>query len=116
MITRLDEATEYIRPVDVKIFVEDNIPYLEYTGVIDRGNEKIKVHFPRIDLTFNVLEQIVENEYVYDKWDCPIGRVFTSNRILVGNDKISYTYEVVERTMTKKELENKLGYKVKIID
>ena len=113
---KLNEATDYIHPTDVKVYVEDNKPYLEYTGIIDYGNEKIKVYFPKIDLTFNVLECIEEREDVYyEPWKSPIGRVLLSQQIMVGNTKTAYEYQVIERTMTKKELEKKLGYKVNII-
>lgn len=112
----LNQATDYIHPTDVKVYMENNKPYLEYTGVIDRGDEKIKVYFPKIDLTFNVLEQFVDEQYYYDRWDVPIGRVFLSHQVMVGNTKTAYEYKVIERTMTKKELEKKLGYKVKIVE
>lgn len=113
---QLNQVTDYIHPVDVKVFVENNVPYLEYTGVIDRGEEKIKVHFPKIGLTLNVIEQIVDYQDYHDKWNCPIGQVCISYQIFVGNNDTAFTYEVVEREMTKAQIEKELGYKVKIVD
>lgn len=111
----LNQATDYIHPTDVKIYMEDEKPYLEYTGIIDHGDEKIKVYFPKIDLTFNVLEHIEERQDFYDQWRLPIGSIILSQQIMVGNTNTAYEYKIIERTMTKKDLEKKLGYKVNIV-
>lgn len=114
--TYLDKATDYIHPIDVKVYVEDNIPYLEYTGIVNRGDMKIKVHFPKIDLSFNVLEHISEHQtYGGDPWGRSLGSVLLSQKVLIGNTDVAYTYEVIEREMTKEQVEKALGYKVKIV-
>lgn len=47
-----------VRPTDVKIYVEDGVPYLDYTGICYASNgDKIKVHFPKIDLTLTNITQ-----------------------------------------------------------
>ena len=47
-----------ITPTDVKIYVENGTPYLDYTGTCYASNgDKIKVHFPKIDLTLTNITQ-----------------------------------------------------------
>lgn len=54
-----------ITPTDVKIYVENGTPYLDYTGICYASNgDKIKVHFPKIDLTLTNITQ----EKEYEEW------------------------------------------------
>lgn len=77
-----------IIPTDVKIYVENGTPYLDYTGICYASNGgKIKVHFPKVDLTFT--------------------------NICAPNGKLT-TFEVLEREVSKKQLEKELGYKLNI--
>lgn len=42
-----------LMPTDVKIYTEDGIPYLDYTGTCYMSDGcKYKIHFPKIGLTF----------------------------------------------------------------
>lgn len=43
-----------VRPTDVKIYIEDGVPYLDYIGTFyATDGSKCKVHFPKIGLTFS---------------------------------------------------------------
>lgn len=81
----------HITPTDVKIYVENGTPYLDYTGICYASNgDKIKVHFPKIDLTLTNITNVCASN---DKWA---------------------TFEVIEREVSKEQLEKELGYKLNI--
>lgn len=47
-----------VRPTDVKIYIEDGVPYLDYIGTFyATDGSKCKVHFPKIGLTFSKVMQ-----------------------------------------------------------
>ena len=109
-----------IIPTDVKIYYEDKMPYLEYTGeAIANDGTKIKVHLPKISLAYTVIEDNSEyiDQDVYDRHHEKICsfRVKLSQNIIIKNDKW-FDLQVVEREMTKKQIEKELGYKVKIVE
>lgn len=101
-----------ITPTDVKIYVENGIPYLDYTGTCYASNgDKIKVHFPKIDLTLtNITQEKYEEEW---KYQFGSRKILTKFNVCVSNDKWA-TFEVVEREVSKKQLEKELGYKLNI--
>lgn len=99
-----------ITPTDVKIYVENGTPYLDYTGICYASNgDKIKVHFPKIDLTLTITQE-EDEEWKY-QW--PSRKILTKFNVCVSNDKWA-TFEVVEREVSKKQLEKELGYKLNI--
>ena len=101
-----------ITPTDVKIYVENGTPYLDYTGTCYANNgDKIKVHFPKIDLTLtNITQEKYEEEW---KYQFGSRKILTKFNVCVSNDKWA-TFEVVEREVSKKQLEKELGYKLNI--
>ena len=101
-----------ITPTDVKIYVENGTPYLDYTGTCYASNgDKIKVHFPKIDLTLtNIAQEKYEEEW---KYQFGSRKILTKFNVCVSNDKWA-TFEVVEREVSKKQLEKELGYKLNI--
>lgn len=100
-----------VRPTDVKIYIEDGVPYLDYIGTFyATDGSKCKVHFHKIGLTFSKVMQEKEEEY-----DC-FGykqRIITKFDIFAVDDKWA-TFEVIEREVSKKQLEKELGYKLNI--
>lgn len=101
-----------VRPTDVKIYIEDGVPYLDYIGTFyATDGRKCKVHFPKIGLTFSkVMQEKEEEEYDYFGYK---QRVITKFDIFAVDDKWA-TFEVIEREMSKKQLEKELGYKLNI--
>ena len=91
-----------IIPTDVKIYYEDGMPYLDYTGetYLSMGWGKAKIHFPKIGLMYDCVN-VEKGEFQNCAY--PV-------------DGSLYTLTITERQMTKKEIENELGYKIKIID
>lgn len=101
-----------VHPTDVKIYIEDGVPYLDYVGTFYATDDsKCKVHFPKIGLTFSkVTQEKEEEEYDYFGYK---QRVITKFDIFAVDDKWA-TFEVIEREMSKKQLEKELGYKLNI--
>lgn len=100
-----------VRPTDVKIYIEDDVPYLDYIGTFyATDGSKCKVHFPKIGLTFSKVMQ--EKEEEYDCFDYK-QRIITKFDIFAVDDKWA-TFEVIEREVSKKQLEKELGYKLNI--
>lgn len=101
-----------ILPTDVKIYTEGGIPYLDYTGTFyTNDGYKCKIHFPKIGLTFSQVTQEQEAEYVY------LGgykrKVLMNFNIFASDDKF-YEFEIIEREVSKNQLEKELGYKLNI--
>ena len=101
-----------ITPTDVKIYVENGTPYLDYTGTCYASNgDKIKVHLPKVDLTLTNITQ--EKEYEEWKYQWGSREILTRFNVYASNDKWA-TFEVIEREVSKKQLEKELGYKLNI--
>lgn len=100
-----------IVPTDVNIYIEDNVPYLDYVGecVLSDGT-KYKIHFPKINLKISSFKQDMYDEYDFYHG---IRRIKPSFNVLVSNDRY-VEYEVIEREVTKEQLEKELGYKINI--
>ena len=101
-----------VRPTDVKIYIEDGVPYLDYIGTFYAADgSKCKVHFPKIGLTFSkLMQEKEEEEYNYFGYK---QRIITKFDIFAVDDKWA-TFEVIEREVSKKQLEKELGYKLNI--
>lgn len=101
-----------IHPTDVKIYIEDDVPYLDYVGTFYAADcSKCKVHFPKIGLTFSkVTQEKEEEEYDYFGYK---QRIITKFDVYAIDDKWA-TFEVIERDVSKKQLEKELGYKLNI--
>lgn len=105
----------YIIPTDVKIYYENKTPYLEYTGEAYTNIGKVKVHFPKLDLRLNVIENDKDTcEYCFDWRKKPL-MVKVRQQAYVSNDKWM-TMQIIEREMTKDQIEKELGYKVNIVE
>lgn len=104
--------TSPILPTDVKIYTEDGVPYLDYIGMFYASDgSKCKIHIPKIGLTFSkVTQEKEEEEYDYFGYK---KRVVMSFNVFASNDKF-YEFEVLEREVSKKQLEKELGYKLNI--
>ena len=104
--------TSPILPTDVKIYTEDGVPYLDYIGTfyINDGC-KCKIHLPKIGLTFSkVTQEKEEEEYDYFGYK---KKVLMNFNVFVSDDKF-WEFEILEREVSKKQLEKELGYKLNI--
>lgn len=101
-----------ITPTDAKIYTEDGVPYLDYIGTFYASDgSKCKIHIPKIGLTFSkFIQEKQEEVYGYFGYK---QRVVMSFDVFVSNDKF-YEFEVLEREVSKKQLEKELGYKLNI--
>lgn len=100
-----------ITPTDVKIYVEDGVPYLDYTGTCYMTNgDKYKVHIPKIGLT---LTNIASESDVYYNYLGRSRKILPSFQIYACGDEY-FSFEVIEREVSKKQLEKELGYKLNI--
>ena len=101
-----------LMPTDVKIYTEDGTPYLDYTGTCYMSDGcKYKIHIPKIGLTFSkVTQEKEEDEYDFYGYK---QRITTDFRVFVSNEEW-FKYEIIERDVSKKQLEKELGYKVNI--
>lgn len=103
--------TSPILPTDVKIYTEDGVPYLDYTGTFYASDGcKCKIHLPKIGLTFSQVTQEQETEYDYFGYK---RKVLMNFNIFASDDKF-YEFEIIEREVSKKQLEEELGYKLNI--
>ena len=101
-----------ITPTDVKIYTEDGIPYLDYTGTFYTNDGcKCKIHLPKIGLTFSQVTQEKEEEE-YDYFGHK-RKVLMNFNIFASDDKF-WEFEIIEREVSKKQLEKELGYKLNI--
>lgn len=113
MFNMFDCIVSNITPTDVKIYMEDNVPYLDYIGECMTNNgAKLKVHIPKMGLTLNRIVQECEEEFgsfapVYHH------RILKSFNIYTTDDKWC-EFEIVEREMSKEQIEKELGYKITI--
>lgn len=100
-----------ITPTDVKIYVEDGVTYLDYTGTCYMTNgDKYKVHIPKIGLT---LTNIASESDVYYNYLERSRKILPSFQIYACGDEY-FSFEVIEREVSKKQLEKELGYKLNI--
>ena len=102
-----------ITPTDVKVYIEDGVPYLDYKGIIKSGKQDVEIHIPKMGLNFRGVE------CGSDRFNN--GYILTSLRhqcfaINEPERPYMYTLKILEREMTKKEIEKELGYKVNIVD
>lgn len=100
-----------IQPTDVKIYFENGVPYLDYTGTCYMNDGcKYKIHIPKVGLTLTSTE--LESDTCYDY----LGHVRTilpCFQLYACGDEI-FTVEVIEREVSKRQLEKELGYKINI--
>lgn len=100
-----------ILPTDVKIYTEDGVPYLDYTGTFYASDGcKCKIHIPKIGLTFSQITQKKEDEYDYFGYK---RKVLMNFNVFASDDKF-WEFEIIEREVSKKQLEKELGYKLNI--
>lgn len=103
--------TSNIQPTDVKIYVENGVPYLDYTGTCYMSDGcKCKIHIPKVGLTLTSIKS--ESDACYDS----LGHertILPWFQIYAYGDEI-FTFEVIEREVSKKQLEKELGYKINI--
>ena len=100
-----------LMPTDVKIYTEDGTPYLDYTGTCYMSDGcKYKIHFPKIGLTFSQVTQEQETEYDYFGYK----RKVLMNFNIFASDNEFCEFEIIEREVSKKQLEKELGYKLDI--
>lgn len=104
--------TSPITPTDVKIYTEDGVPYLDYTGTFYASDGcKCKIHLPKIGLTFSqVTQEKEEEEYDYFGHN---RKILMNFNVFVSDNKF-YELEILEREVSKKQLEKELGYKLNI--
>lgn len=109
-----------ITPTDVKIYVENGIPYLDYTGTCYMSDGcKCKIHLPKVGLNFTQVIQAEDSEYLDLYGYKPSYKQHKQHKILLDfsvlvTDGMFYTYEILERDVSKKQLEKELGYKLNI--
>lgn len=99
-----------ITPVDVKIYYEDGKPYLDYIGNTETAYGKLKIHIPKIGLDFSHIEDIMPTE------SRGMLKLFGLHRDIYAVDNTFYEVEILERNMTKNQIEKELGYKINIKD
>lgn len=98
-------------PTDVKIYTEDGTPYLDYTGTCYMSDGcKYKIHLPKVGLDFTQVTQKEDNDFDI----CGYKRKILLNFNVLVTDGVFYKYEILEREVSKKQLEKELGYKINI--
>jgi hypothetical protein len=99
-----------IEPVDVKIYYEDKKPYIDYVGeAIAENGMKVKVHIPKIGLSFNQLHCKEESN-----WFRGLILDFKLEAFATPTNNIMFT--ITECEMTKEQIDALAGCKVKIVE
>ena len=109
----------HIVPKDVRVFVDNGTPYLDYTGIADTNLGCVEIHIPKMSLNLSSIECIVDYECRYSEDPLQIPRTITTKReCCYANDEDSHRFSIkyLTRAMTKSEIEKELGYKVTIKD
>lgn len=97
-----------VQPIDVKIYYENGVPYMEYRGITnDFSNDKFEVYFPKIGLEIS--------EFTWEEDYCAPSRLSVTFDGFIKNLG-KPRFKITEKTMTKAQIEKELGYKVNIID
>ena len=111
--------TSKLKPIDVKIFIEDGVPYLDYIGIAETDIGKAKVHIKKISLDITAISRNYDESYACDWHGVKFFPIRTKLEILAENENW-FDYEILEVEMTKKQAEQNmkenLGYKVNIVD
>ena len=100
--------TKPIKPTDVKVYYEDGHLYLDYRGVTDTDFGKAEIHIAKMSLNIHEIEDF-----------CEYYNEFTERPALVKcqcyvSSREFYDIKILEKDMTKKEIEKELGYKINI--
>lgn len=112
--------SDAIVPTDVRIYYDDGMPYLDYTGITRTTDGcEVKVHLPKISLVYNLIQMNTETKdhYAYDKRGNLIATfpVKLNQACFIKNDQW-FDMQIVKRQMTKKQIEKELGYQIKIME
>lgn len=105
--------TGKITPIDVRVYIENGIPYLDYIGVEETNWGKVKIHIPKIGLDITAITQEEDIVSAYGSNNKKLASIRTRFEIFAENDKWC-EYKILEREMSKEQIEKELGYKIKI--
>ena len=111
-----------IEPYSAEIFYEKGKPYMKYVGraLLDTGNNKtarVELTFPKISLNFTTLEIETDSNYIIGQYNNPIHKLWKLGNAIISDDKNALFYmEIIEEDVTKKDIEDKFGHRVNIVD
>ena len=109
--------TTSVTPKDVKIFVEDGMPYLDYTGEVKTSKGvSARIHIPKMSLQLKTIECSKEEYYNegYNARSHPREFYRWETEIFCGGDCGSVSITPVKRECRLEDLERELGYKINI--
>lgn len=108
-----------ILPTDIKIFYENERPYIAYKGTFRENGIEYEIEIPKMDMTLKSVENISEiiTQLVYNHSGIPIRtyQMPVVNECFAEHD-VTFQIRTLKAQMTKAEIEKKLGYKVDIVD
>lgn len=99
--------TNPIEPTDVKVYYEDGQLYLDYKGIADTDFGKAEIHIPKMSLNIHEIEDFGESYMLTER------PALVKCQCLASSHEF-YDIKILERDMTKKEIEKELGYKINI--
>ena len=107
-------ATSKIKAKDIRVYIEDGIPYIHYIGEFYSKYGKYEITIPKMSID---IESIVEDRDV--KYDTLHGLIsypkISFSRNLYTVENYIFTLRCIEKAMTKEEIEKELGYKINIV-
>lgn len=112
------EITSTILPTDIKVFYENNKPYVHYKGKVHTSFGDFNVDIPKMGMELHTIHRELDEVF----YDCMFSAgQTTSSKVTVAStlyceSDVYMSLTPVEVRMTKKEIEKKLGYKVNIVD
>ena len=90
--------TSNIQPTNVKVYVENGAPYLDYTGTCYMSDGcKCKIHIPKVGLTLTSIKS--ESDACYD-FSGHAKTILPCFQLYAYGDAI-FTVEVIEREVPK---------------
>lgn len=103
-----------IKCTKASIYYIDNKPFIDWYGVACTSNGYIiEVHIPKMSLDIQQIDIGEECLYSYDSSFLKSRQVLVKDGFKPDEDII---VTIKEREMTKEQIENELGYKIKIKD
>lgn len=108
-------CSRQLKAKNISIFIEDGQPYIHWVGEFSNGNDVYEVDIPKMDIN---IDAIVEDRPV--EFDIlghvSYPKVSFARQFYAVQDGVTFAITCKKREMTKEQIEEELGYKIKIKD
>lgn len=108
-------CSRQLKAKSISVFIEDGQPYIHWVGEFNNGNDVYEVDIPKMDIN---IDAIVEDRSIeFDTLGhVTYPKVSFARHFYAVQNGVNFTVTCKKREMTKEQIENELGYKIKIKD